>query len=974
MSSLSDGLVDILAPDLRSTRTVPLESWQLFWAKTDRDARGTDAHDDTWTRPLWAHLLDVGHTALLLWECRVPATIKRQAAGALGMSEDEAGSWLSFWIGLHDLGKAIPSFQFQDPGAAYLRRMKADGFTLRPGPVTNPVHHGHATIGIVCRDLLRGDPDAPPAFRETLAAFIGFHHGRLLSLNEWRRLAASDARLGGSDWAHAQTQLLHAVHAAWDERYGLARLTAVVPPTPPWLLGLAGWATLADWLGSLAEAFPRETGTDPAAYLDASRAGAAEALRRAGVDATAALTVRPFADLFPHTAGHAPRPVQQALLDLPLPADPGAPTLTIVEAPTGEGKTEAALALAARQQARGGPAHSGPGLYLALPTQATANGLLARTTDFLERAHRAPEGSPTASFRLAYGRSELHPASEALLSDPDALAALDDEDGATARVRTLRWFTGRKRALLAPYGLGTVDQALLGVLFARHFFVRLFGLAGKTVIVDEVHAYDVYTGALVLRLLPWLRALGAHVVLLSATLPARARHDLLRAWDADAPLPPEPDPARTPYPAVWTSAEGNVRVLAGEADGLSASRTQRAGLERLDPALPDIAAEVARAVAAGAVVAVVCNTVRRAQQVFEALRERLALPPGDLVLFHARFVRRDRQAIEDAVVGHRDAASGAWAAGRFGKGRADGPAVLVGTQVVEQSLDLDVDLMLSDLAPVDLLLQRAGRLHRHDRTRPAAHVAPRLVWLCPAWEAGGLPDVTGLSGHGHVYDRTVLWRTALLLSGRAAWALPHDYRPLVEAVYGSCDAPAGLSADAAEQWTVAMTAETARREASMRAAGERLIPPPPCLHEVIDAATPPLAGDEDEAAHATLRAATREGESVEVVVLHERPDDGALFLDPALSMRAPLHLPAPKKALSADAVRALLGASVRLGQKRLVAHVAAAPDLPDAWRAAAETTPALVGLHPLVMRAGAWRAAGTTVTWSDALGLVLSSD
>ena len=228
--------------------------------------------------------------------------------------------------------------------------------------------------------------------------------------------------------------LLCAVYAAWAERYGLTAPRCGPEPALAWLLGPAAWATLADWLGSLAAAFPRETGTDPAAYLDASRVGAAEALRRAGFDAPARIVMRPFGELFPHLAGHAPRPVQQALLDLPLPADPSAPTLTLVEAPTGEGKTEAALALAVRQQDRRGRERDddpirGGGLYLALPTQATANGLLQRATDLLVQAH----DGPVASFRLAYGRSELHPASEALLADPDALDVLTDLPALWAR-------------------------------------------------------------------------------------------------------------------------------------------------------------------------------------------------------------------------------------------------------------------------------------------------------------------------------------------------------------------------------------------------------------------------------------------------------------------------------------------------------------------------------------------------------------
>ena len=954
-------------------------AWRLFWAKTDRDRRGQDDYDPEWTRPLWAHLLDVGHAALLLWEHVVPDGLRHRAATALGLSDAEAGSWLSFWIGLHDLGKAIPSFQFQEPDARYLKRMQSEGFTLRGTGRRGP-HHGHASISILFREMGQGDPDAPPSFTESLAAFVGFHHGRLTHRDDWRGDASHAPTIGDASWRHQQGLLLRAVYAAWAGRYGLVNPRREPEPTPDWLLGLAGWATLADWLGSLAAAFPRETGSDPASYLDASRGGAAEALRRAGFDTSGSLRDRPFADLFPEIAAFDPRPVQQTLLDLELPDDRDAPTLTIVEAPTGEGKTEAALALAARQQDRHGRDHDGDpsrggGLYLALPTQATANGLFRRATDFLAQAH----SGPVAPFRLAYGRSELHPESEALLTDPDDLAALTDETDGSAvetRVRTLRWFTGRKRALLAPYGLGTVDQALLGVLFAQHFFLRLFGLAGKTVIVDEVHAYDVYMNALVRRLLPWLRALGTHVVLLSATLPARTRRELLEAWDPNANLPDEPDPEATGYPAVWVSTEGRVRVRAGQKDGLTASRTQDCTLDRADPAPESVARLVAEAINGEAAVAVVCNTVQRAQDVFEAIRSEIgdALSPDDLVLFHARFVRRERQRIEEQVIGHRDAETDEWVPGRFGKGRAPGPAVLVGTQVIEQSLDLDVDLMLSDLAPIDLLLQRAGRLHRHDRERPASHRTPRLVWLCPAWDADDLPDVTDLSGHGHIYARTFLWRTARLLDERTAWSLPEDYRPLIEAVYDADGEPDGLATGASERWAKATQHERDTTLGSTRNAEHRLIQTPTNLARMLLVDRFALADDDDEEAHASLKAMTREGESVEVVVLHEA-EGGALFLDPALTLPAPLILPAPKKALCTDAVRALLGASVSLSQKRIVKHLQSRPDseIPDAWLEAVATTSSLAGLHPVVMRDGVWDEAGRTVRWNDTLGLVIET-
>ncbi|MEL7169579.1 MAG: CRISPR-associated helicase Cas3', partial [Bacteroidota bacterium] len=875
--------------------------------------------------PLWAHLLDVAHTALLLWEGYMPASLKRTVATALDLSEDETGRWLALQIGLHDLGKAIPSFQIADERAPHVRALREQGFSLTGDPEPR-LHHGHATIALLYRALPEDERTrSTPGFHETLYATVGFHHSALTHRAAWKRWAHEEAlELGGPAWREQQTRLLDAVVNAWTSRYGNAAPGYDVPAFSPWMLAIAGWATTADWLGSMASAFPTEVPEEPSAYIDDSLAGAQQAVERAGFQHPARLTAKPFAKLFPELATYAPRPVQQRLIDLPLPTDPNAPTLTIVEAPTGEGKTEGALALAARQQAASGP---GGGLYLALPTKATANGLLPRTLAFLEQAH----DGPAASFRLAYGRSELHEDARALVTSTADLLDVSDDDGregaydrVESRVHTLRWFLTSKRALLAPYGLGTVDQALLGGLYARHFFLRLFGLAGKTVVVDEVHAYDVYTGRLVLDLLPWLRALGCHVVLLSATLPARLRDDLLRAWDGRAWMPTSsPDTSQIGYPAVWLSAEGHVRIWAGVGDGLTANRTQHAALERGDPAPEQIAARVRDAVEADAVVAVVCNTVKRAQEVFRTVEAEVGalLGEDDLCLLHGRFVQQDRVRIERHVVGHRDEA-GTWIPGRFGKGRPSGPAVLVGTQVIEQSLDLDVDLMLSDLAPIDLLLQRAGRLHRHDRSdRPVAYGMPRLVWLCPDWEVGGLADVDDLSGGGYVYRRTVLWRTAQLLRNRetTGWSLPADYRPLIEAVYGIVGVPPDLSAEAAQTWRTWEQREEEKATNSDRNAKDRTVYAPNKLYKLFVSGRRLQYDEDDETAAQAVRAATREGESVEVVVLHAGPD-GRLYLDPALEQPAPLMLPRADRPLPTDDVRALLGASVRLSQKGVVTH------------------------------------------------------
>ena len=963
-------------------------AWRLFWAKTDRDNK--DTPDPEWTRPLWAHLLDVAHTALLLWERAVPTPLRREAAAALGLpkQETEAGHLLSLWIGYHDLGKSIPSFQFEHGPTR--KKLKAAGLRFEK---RERLHHGHATIALLHRLQREGGAgQSERRFWTHLGAFVGFHHGWLCSHSTWERHARGTDVLGGAAWAEAQAALHREVTAAWRARYPFPTPAGPFDAAPPdWLLGLAGWATFADWLGSNAPCFTRKVkaGDDLDAYVDKSREGAEKALRLVGLDRPApGLVAKPFGELFKSEDGqekYKPNALQRLVLEDDFPAVSDAPTLTIIEAPTGEGKTEAALALVARQQA-----HERGGFYLALPTQATSNGLFGRAVRFLERAHA--EGD--ADFRLAYGNAQLHEGQDALWEDPTTLGGLSSDDGDetprddTPRVRTLRWFLSPKRALLAPYGLGTVDQAMIGALRTRHFFLRLYGLAGKTVVIDEVHAYDLYMREIIGRLLGWLRALGCHVVLLSATLPARLRDDLVEAWDPSA-TPPAPLPTSidTPYPAVWTVADGVLSLHDREGGvAIRAEQGQAATLRRHDETPEAIARTVAEAVRAGAVVGVILNTVARAQDVFEAIGKKVDLGPDDLVLFHARFLLRDRQKTERDVVGYRNEKTKKWVAGRFGKGRRGGPAVLVATQVAEQSLDLDVDLLLTDLAPIDLMLQRAGRLHRHTRDDRGAYAEPQVVWLCPDAPPDGLPEVKSKDvPFGFVYDPVVLWRTWRLLRRREGadvgrWSLPGDYRELIETVYpfGETVAskpppPDGLSDEAQARWQSAVKGGRQDMLGAVARAGDQCIPAPGDLFSLVTRERSVLNDEDDGDAHETLRATTREGESVEVVVLH-RDEGGALFLDAAHETPAPLALPTSGKGLGREAVRAVLGASVRLSQTGLVHALRERPEseAPPEWRATAKATPAIRHHHAVVLTGGVGKVSDWHVQSDARLGILVT--
>ncbi len=929
----------------------PSDAWRVFWAKTDRQEHST------WIHPLWAHLLDVGHTALILWERHVPDSLQYQLATTLGLSVRETGHLLSLWIGLHDIGKAIPTFQGMHDSSRHSLIARGLSFT----EAQTRKHHGHASIGIITQWLdARKSPEKD--LLEHVAAFVGFHHGRLYAKSSWQRDATNPNIMGDTRWRDARFELLDEVTKIWRKAYPFPDLSPGRDTLPTWLPGFAGWTTLADWLGSMSECFPDDVDASdigPADYLAGSRRGAAKALLKAGFGQPAPIITHDFARLFPKIPS--PRPLQVTMGQLP--ASPsGEATLTLIEAPTGEGKTEAAFVLAARQQAA---RTQGGGIYIAMPTQATSNGLFTRTMAFLDRAI-APD--TVANFRLVHGNADLHEGQEALWIDARMLRHLFDEEetrGPAERVRTMRWFLNRKRALLATYGLGTVDQAFLGVLYARHFFLRLFALAGKTVIFDEIHAYDVYMSRLFRRLLAWLRALDTHVILLSATLPAGLRNELISAWGAK---PPVEHAADVPYPAVWSVSGGQCHRLT---DGLTPAWGQQARLTRHDTDPEAIAVSVVAALEAGATVGVICNTVNRAQKVYLAIRERLpdGMTEEDVLLFHARYLFHARQSRETR------------AGERFGKTRPDvHPAVLVATQVAEQSLDLDFDVLFTDIAPIDLLLQRAGRLHRHTRRRPEAFAVPTLYWHCPEADEDALPDLTEVgvrTGEYSVYEPLIVWKTWRVLCERVGWALPADYRALIEAVYDADLAtPAGLSADARQAWAKGQKRLQGNTSRASTHAKERMVPEPTedGMWDLLLLSEPTLADPEDEEAHASRKALTRDGEeSIEAIALY-RDASGKLYLDPACTRPALRMQKEGEAGIPLEVVRALLDNVIRISYQGIAKALREPLDttILEWWQSRTAETPALLYRYPLVLDNRAWAGGGYLVREDDELGLIIS--
>jgi CRISPR-associated endonuclease/helicase Cas3 len=880
----------------------------LLWAKlSKKDTTPRSYH------PLICHLIDVAAVTAVMWEQMLSRWTRGRVAEALGLDVAAAGTWIAFWSGSHDVGKACPAFQVRHETPLELRdRIKA---ALPVPDQFNKVNHG-AVSTFTLRETLQTDYRVPRVVAGHLATSIGGHHGTFPGPDDLRKLAPGGIH-GGPLWAEAQRSLLR----------DLAQLVGVPQQQIPTQIDvatamwLAGLVSVADWIGSNEDYFHHKAldlttppTIDAASYLIEAQATARESLQRLGWrGAGERLQPRSFAALFPSI--QEPAPVQRAVVALTQERDE--PGLAIVEAPMGEGKSEAALYLAEHWDASLGQ----HGCYFALPSQATSNQMFSRVRQFLMQCYAGDtRADEVVTLQLLHGHAALSAEFQALLHSGNKLFAPanihDDAPHAADRPDVVagEWFTHRKRGLLSPFGVGTVDQALLAVLSTRHVFVRLFGLAGKTVIVDEVHAYDTYMSELLEQLLRWLGALGCSVVLLSATLPTQRRERLAHAYREGAAAgitPAHPaDEARAdsaltvPYPRItWAPATARQPIVVRHV--MTSERSCKTiRLERIDgrlsasPGMPFVLGEqLQRALADGGCAAIICNTVRRARQVYRALKQYFPDVAEDgtpqLDLLHARypFEERDRREKRALV--------------RFGKPGGiveteDGSvpvhrpdrAVLISTQIIEQSLDLDFDLMVTELAPVDLVLQRSGRLWRHERKkatgkvdRPKGFMGPTL-WLCePEMTADGVPKFGSSS---YVYDPHVLLCSWHELNKRvppgttATLRVPEHIEELIEAVYAETDT---CPHDMPEAWRTCWEETRTKQQDAIKEeraqAKQRYIKAPGYKmgKGVLDEIAGRAREEDAPQLHPALQAVTRLAEpNVSVILLYDT--QGKICLDP----------------------------------------------------------------------------------------------
>jgi CRISPR-associated endonuclease/helicase Cas3 len=782
-----------------------------LWGKSAERAGGRE-------NLLLEHLLDTAAVAERMWdEFLAPATraLVDEVAGGAGR-----GRVLFAWLcGIHDLGKATPAFQRMWPEGAVAVRAAGLGWD-EPTLATCKQKWRHDRAGAYVLRRLLPEAGWPGEHVAWVWPLVAGHHGTYPAAVVPPRQGLGE-HAGGKAWDRAQEALLRRFTA---EVTGAADAGAITParvPSRAAQLHLSGLIVMADWIASDEEHFPGVDAIDAVSFEGARRRAAAawRALRIRG--GWADLAVPGEGDFARRFGGQEPRDSQRMVMEAArrMP-EPG---LLVVEAPMGEGKTKAALMAAEILAARFGA----DGVFVGMPTQATSDPMFGQVRAWVEAAG----GDLADQVALLHGKRMFNKEWQALVDGESGGGAegrfegvdeygecWDDEWGddpygitgpVTDRNPSVRgpaeWFLGAKRGLLCPFVVGTIDQLLFAATRTKHVMLRMAGLAGKVVVLDEVHAADVYMSQFLAECLRWLGQARVPVVLLSATLPPAQRRELVEAYLAGAAtqeeysLPDFVEPAG--YPSVIAASLPNaggaarievdaaapwrqnapaviVELLPEALAGPKApAQTRDAAQKSADTA---VVARLERELADGGCALVIRNTVARAQSLFTALRDRFG---RDVVLLHGRLAvgpRADRTAECLRLLGPQ----------------ADPTSprprtIVVATQLAEQSFDVDADILVTDLAPMDLLLQRIGRLHRHDGVaRPARLSVPRVLVTgleCDGEAAGACEPPAFLGGSTFIYGEHLLLRTAALVLRAAAengWRIPADVPELVARCYG----------------------------------------------------------------------------------------------------------------------------------------------------------------------------------------------
>ena len=923
--------------------------------------------------PLWQHMDDSADVAGLLFDHWLAPGVVDQLAEECGGHRESARAAVRFLAGMHDLGKATPAFAVQHDLLA--QRMRERGLSM---PVTRRelVDRAKTPHAVAGHHLLIGWLRGRGWSKRRAAAWavvLGGHHGvppDSVAVQDSSPLGYPQL-YGEGRWETVRAELADRI-AARTGAVDYLEQWRDLAPSAGFQIIVTGLVIMADWIASNEEVMPFLTGELPEVTEVTDRAQRAFtrlALPSVWRAEALGLSVSDlFAARFRLPAGAAPRPVQIAACEVA--REMTAPGLLIIEAAMGEGKTEAALAAAEIMAERWGAG----GIHVALPTQATTNAMFDRVVAWLDAM--GADGQQVGAITLSHGKARLNRLFGGIVRQSwrDSLEIGCDEDGSghphgrgrpRHSVVAHAWLSGRKKSQLANFVVGTIDQLLFAGLKARHLMLRHLALAGKVVVLDEVHAYDAYMNSYLTKVVMWLGAYRVPVIALSATLPNDRRTELLHAYQqgflsagSGAGLPAMTDSIDVAgYPALtWTEGrDARVRVVE------PSSRSTTIEIEALgggaDDDLDELVEVLKHLLHEGGCALVARNTVRRVLSTAERLEREF---PNEVGVAHARFLAVDRAGKDSALLdefGSPDRAV-----------RRPDRKIVVASQVVEQSLDIDFDVLITDLAPIDLILQRMGRLHRHERGKDQCQRPSRLrtarTYIAGA-DFSTTPPTLETAAARYVYREYPLLRAAAVLQPRfgGTVTLPNDIAPLVQLAYGPDPVGPSTWQEAISRARTDWEHNVARR--AEKATQHQIAPPGPAGRPIIGWLSANIGEADDESQG---QGQVRDGApSLEVVVIQQSAS-GEWFT-PSWLPDAEARLPVSRDEVPDDDTAAVI-ASCSLRLPRTFSNPAAEEALwaatPKTWKA----SPVIYQFPTLVIdENGRGEIDGKRIHYSPKMGL-----
>lgn len=705
------------------------------------------------------HSFDTAGIMEKLAQKRLPESISDYLCAECG-GREKLFSTLKFCALVHDIGKLTIVFQSRIYDAVDFSPF-ADCVELpKSSSLVNASNTPHALASEAILLKL--------GCREGVASIAGAHHGRPSAWTDVRDQISGACTAVENFYGKRgkYRQLFESLWKEWIdfslECAGFSELSDLPDMAVPAQVVISGMLVTADWIASNTTYFPLisadqkgEFGDYPKrienAWTTIGFPNMWESKARFGLDDEA----------FKERFGFLPNPTQADIISTATDAESSG--IYIIEAPMGLGKTEAALALSEILAARAGAG----GMFFGMPTQATSNGIFPRLEKWA--GGLAEDEQTLLAIKLAHGNAALNEDYRELFTGHSNLN-IESDSGLIVH----DWFSGRKQTLLSDFVIGTVDQLLMAALKQKHVMLKHFGLSGKVVVVDECHAYDAYMSQYLDMAIKWLGIYKVPVIILSATLPEKRRAELIEAYTdsekhrakhteahVDKKNADEAWKHSLAYPLLTYTENNAVKQKALAFDGENKEVSVRRIIR------DEVAATAGYAVERGGCVGVIVNTVRKAQEIAAELQS--AFPKAEVIIMHAQFIMTDRAKREEQILKR---------VGKHSTPESRRGLIIVGTQVLEQSLDLDFDLMITELCPMDLLLQRTGRLHRHNRVRPQGLETASCFVLDET-------DDSFDSGSAAIYGEWLLMRTRALLPNKLT--IPSDIPLLVQRVYDEND-------------------------------------------------------------------------------------------------------------------------------------------------------------------------------------------